>query len=72
MSNAATRITGYVLERLPGEIAAVRAARLRDLAELAASPAEARRLKAEAEYWEKGDERHQQLVLDFKRKELGS
>lgn len=71
MSSAATRITGYVLERLPSETAAVRASVLRDLAELAGSAAEARQLNVEAAYWEQGDARHQQLLLDFKRRTLG-
>lgn len=67
MSNAATRITEFVLERLRDEPVAHRAALTRDLARIAGSPREAASLNKLADSLSTIEAAHEQLVIDFKK-----
>lgn len=68
MPNAADRIAGFVLERLPEEPIRRRIPMLRDLAAFAPSNARRRTLIAMADELQDIEERHHQLLLDFKRR----
>ena len=67
MSSAASRITEFVLTKLPGETVAKRIQLNRDLASLAASPKEAKRFNDIADHLAAGEAEARQLLLDFQR-----
>lgn len=70
MTDSATRVTAFVLDRLSSEPVATRVTILRDLANISPLPDEAKRIRTLADELEDAERRHRQLVLDFKRAAL--
>ena len=68
MSNAASRVSEFVLDQLEHQPVAKRVEIYRDLAQLAANPKEAARFMQLATDLDAIDRSHRQLVLDFKRR----
>lgn len=68
MSNAASRLSEFVLDQLETQPVSKRIALYHDLAQVAANPKEAARFVQIADELAAIERSHAQLVLDFKRR----
>jgi hypothetical protein len=68
MSNAASRLSEFVLSQLAAQPVSKRIALYRDLAQVAANPKEAKRFTRIADDLQAIERSHAQLILDFKRR----